>query len=212
MSAAENGQFEAACLGVDPDLFFPGLGEDAEPAKKICAECPIRERCLDDAIERGEKYGSGAGSPSVNGDASAGSDCRNAPRWDDGPVPGVRAPVRAPLEQPQGVLRRVLAGRTEGTSTTMGDDPWLTTGAVGAATTYSCPASAVTVSRSAPTRCVESLERTLDIPSISPLIPGFPQANGTVLSAPMPYNGGTGDDCESSRPLAHSPRSERTTR
>lgn len=28
--------------------------------------------------------------------------------------------------------------------------------------------------------CVESLERTLDIPSISPLIPGFPQANGTV--------------------------------
>lgn len=57
MSAAENWQFEAACLGVDPDLFFPGLGEDAEPAKRICAECPIRERCLDDAIERGEKFG-----------------------------------------------------------------------------------------------------------------------------------------------------------
>ncbi len=60
--------------------------------------------------------------------------------------------------------------------------------------------------------CVASLERTIDFPSISPLIPGFPQANGTVLSAPMPYNGGTGDDCESSRSLAHSPHRERTTR
>ena len=29
----------AACLGADPDLFFPQRGESAEPAREICAQC-----------------------------------------------------------------------------------------------------------------------------------------------------------------------------
>ena len=40
----------AACRGADPDLFFPERGESAEPARQVCAQCPVREPCLDYAI------------------------------------------------------------------------------------------------------------------------------------------------------------------
>jgi Transcription factor WhiB len=34
-------------------LFFPGRGESAEPARQICARCPVRQPCLDYAISHG---------------------------------------------------------------------------------------------------------------------------------------------------------------
>lgn len=37
---------DAACLGVDPELFHPGNARDARPAKRICAVCPVRAECL----------------------------------------------------------------------------------------------------------------------------------------------------------------------
>ena len=40
----------AACRGADLEVFFPGRGESAEPARQICAACPVREPCLDYAI------------------------------------------------------------------------------------------------------------------------------------------------------------------
>jgi len=40
----------AACIGADPDLFFPQRGESAEPAREICARCSVREACLDYAL------------------------------------------------------------------------------------------------------------------------------------------------------------------
>ena len=40
----------AACRGADLDLFFPGRGESAGPARRICAACPVRQPCLDYAI------------------------------------------------------------------------------------------------------------------------------------------------------------------
>jgi WhiB family redox-sensing transcriptional regulator len=43
-------RYWAACRGVDLELFFPGRGESAEPARRICASCPVREPCLDYAI------------------------------------------------------------------------------------------------------------------------------------------------------------------
>lgn len=47
----------AACRGADIDLFFPSLGEKAEPAKAICATCPVTEQCLQLALDNGEKFG-----------------------------------------------------------------------------------------------------------------------------------------------------------
>ena len=48
----------AACAGADPDVFFPGKGNDAAgAAKRICAGCPVRVECLDYAIERPERVG-----------------------------------------------------------------------------------------------------------------------------------------------------------
>jgi WhiB family transcriptional regulator, redox-sensing transcriptional regulator len=40
----------AACRGADLELFFPGRGESADPARRICTSCPVRQPCLDYAI------------------------------------------------------------------------------------------------------------------------------------------------------------------
>src|SRR5690606_27545378 len=48
----------AACLGADPDLFFPPPGPyGAEDAKAICQGCPVRAECLDYAVTTAQKYG-----------------------------------------------------------------------------------------------------------------------------------------------------------
>lgn len=57
-------QTKAACLGSDPDLFFPGPGQSAKPAKAICATCPMDARvgCLNEVLDIGFKeYGIRAG-------------------------------------------------------------------------------------------------------------------------------------------------------
>jgi hypothetical protein len=38
-------------------VFFPGRGEPAEPARRICARCPVREPCLDYALSHGITHG-----------------------------------------------------------------------------------------------------------------------------------------------------------
>ena len=40
----------ATCRGTDLEVFFPGRGETAGPARQICAACPVRQACLDYAI------------------------------------------------------------------------------------------------------------------------------------------------------------------
>jgi WhiB family redox-sensing transcriptional regulator len=47
----------AACRGADLQVFFPGRGESAEPARRICAACPVRQPCLDYAISHGIVHG-----------------------------------------------------------------------------------------------------------------------------------------------------------
>lgn len=52
-----NWRARAACATADPDLFFPEKDTPAErisEAKQICAACPVRQACLEDAIRRGE--------------------------------------------------------------------------------------------------------------------------------------------------------------
>jgi len=35
----------AACKGMDPGIFFPPSGGDSTRAKRICADCPVKEPC-----------------------------------------------------------------------------------------------------------------------------------------------------------------------
>lgn len=53
-------QDDALCRQVDPDLFFPettgGLSQ-ANTAKRVCAQCPVRAQCLDEALANDIRYG-----------------------------------------------------------------------------------------------------------------------------------------------------------
>ncbi|MGW1785430.1 WhiB family transcriptional regulator [Streptomyces sp. NPDC002143] len=52
----------AACLRVDPDLFFP-VGhtgpalDQIDEAKAVCGRCPVMEQCRDWAVEAGQVEG-----------------------------------------------------------------------------------------------------------------------------------------------------------
>jgi WhiB family transcriptional regulator, redox-sensing transcriptional regulator len=50
-------RYRAACRGTDLQVFFPGRGESAEPARQICAACPVRQACLDYALSHGVTHG-----------------------------------------------------------------------------------------------------------------------------------------------------------
>ncbi|MDR1512001.1 MAG: WhiB family transcriptional regulator [Propionibacteriaceae bacterium] len=53
---------QAACLTEDPELFFP-IGNTGpallqiEEAKKVCAHCVVRDKCLHWALEAGQDHG-----------------------------------------------------------------------------------------------------------------------------------------------------------
>ncbi|MHB2024361.1 MAG: WhiB family transcriptional regulator [Mycobacteriales bacterium] len=53
-------QEQAACNGMDVELFYPvtsDLTPSTRQALRICAGCPVREICLAEARSRGERYG-----------------------------------------------------------------------------------------------------------------------------------------------------------
>jgi WhiB family redox-sensing transcriptional regulator len=50
-------RYQAACRGADLQVFFPGRGEPAGPARQICAECPVRQPCLDYALRHAITHG-----------------------------------------------------------------------------------------------------------------------------------------------------------
>ncbi|MFI6642442.1 WhiB family transcriptional regulator [Streptomyces sp. NPDC050504] len=52
----------AACVRVDPELFFPvGTSgpalRDTRAAKAVCARCPVAEQCLSWALDTGQATG-----------------------------------------------------------------------------------------------------------------------------------------------------------
>ncbi|WP_454325848.1 WhiB family transcriptional regulator [Streptomyces glaucescens] len=57
-----NWRNQAACRDEDPDLFFP-IGTSgpalvqAEQAKAVCRRCPVREPCLEYALDSGQSLG-----------------------------------------------------------------------------------------------------------------------------------------------------------
>ncbi len=48
---------KAACEGLDPEIFYPASEEEAEEAKAICAQCPVRQPCLEHALADRERDG-----------------------------------------------------------------------------------------------------------------------------------------------------------
>ena len=51
---------DAACKGMDTDLFYSERGEWGaleSPAMAVCRECPVRAECLEYAIERCDDIG-----------------------------------------------------------------------------------------------------------------------------------------------------------
>lgn len=48
---------DAACLGLDPDIFYPGRGADDQKAKSVCRTCPVQWDCLLWAVDHGEREG-----------------------------------------------------------------------------------------------------------------------------------------------------------
>lgn len=43
-------QAHAACVGMAETLFYPEAGEDNRTAKATCESCPVRARCLAEAM------------------------------------------------------------------------------------------------------------------------------------------------------------------
>ena len=50
-------QQQAACRGLDPELFFPARGASTTEARAVCAACPVRSQCEAVALARTEKFG-----------------------------------------------------------------------------------------------------------------------------------------------------------
>ncbi|MDA8297410.1 MAG: WhiB family transcriptional regulator [Actinomycetota bacterium] len=50
---ADTWRDRAACRGVPLAVFFPASEDDCDEAKAICAGCPARRPCLDDALKNG---------------------------------------------------------------------------------------------------------------------------------------------------------------
>ena len=48
---------KAACRGADSDVFFPERGESADPARQVCARCPVRQPCLVYALDEKIAHG-----------------------------------------------------------------------------------------------------------------------------------------------------------
>ena len=48
--------YRAACRGLDPTVFFPA-DDDEATAKAVCAQCPVREVCLEHALGQRERDG-----------------------------------------------------------------------------------------------------------------------------------------------------------
>lgn len=49
---------EAVCTETDPELFFPSSSSgSSRKVKEVCFSCPVREQCLQFALDNGERFG-----------------------------------------------------------------------------------------------------------------------------------------------------------
>ncbi|WP_136089519.1 WhiB family transcriptional regulator [Auritidibacter ignavus] len=50
-------QADALCAQTDPEAFFPEKGGSTRDAKRVCAQCTVRQECLDYALAHDERFG-----------------------------------------------------------------------------------------------------------------------------------------------------------
>ena len=50
-------QHKALCSQTAPEAFFPEKGGSTRDAKRVCAQCEVREQCLKWAIDHDERFG-----------------------------------------------------------------------------------------------------------------------------------------------------------
>jgi WhiB family transcriptional regulator, redox-sensing transcriptional regulator len=55
----------AICAQTDPEAFFPEKGESADPARRICAVCPVQRDCLEDALPDADRRGVWGGTSEI---------------------------------------------------------------------------------------------------------------------------------------------------
>lgn len=48
---------DALCAESDPDAWYPDAGSSGRQAKAICARCGVREDCLQQALDSGDRWG-----------------------------------------------------------------------------------------------------------------------------------------------------------
>lgn len=48
---------QAACRGMDPDVFFPARGKPRGEAMRVCAGCKVQKECLEYALDNGMTLG-----------------------------------------------------------------------------------------------------------------------------------------------------------
>jgi WhiB family redox-sensing transcriptional regulator len=41
---------DALCAQTDPELFFPNKGCNVTIPRRVCAQCPVRTQCLEEAL------------------------------------------------------------------------------------------------------------------------------------------------------------------
>lgn len=84
------------CRTVDPEAFFAESPAGVEWAKGLCRECPVREQCLEGALQRREPWGVWGGELFVNGAVVARKRPRGRPRKHPLPEPVPAAPAPSP--------------------------------------------------------------------------------------------------------------------
>lgn len=47
----------AACRDADGMVFFPQTRSETEAALAVCATCPVRDECLEHALDTNERFG-----------------------------------------------------------------------------------------------------------------------------------------------------------
>ena len=57
MAIAEIWNDQAACRGLDPEIFYPVSEEEAERAKAVCGQCAVQASCLEHALGSRERDG-----------------------------------------------------------------------------------------------------------------------------------------------------------